>query len=471
MEGKWTSYEFGKEVKKVSLMSAPMVAFMVMLYVLPFVSLLMVGHLGDELLLSGVSMANSFTNVTGFSLLLGLANGLETLCGQAYGAEQYQKLGIYTYTSIISLTLVCLPISVLWIFTDKLLILIGQNPSISHVAKNYSIYLIPTLFCYSILQSLIRYFQTQSLILPMLYTTLATLCLHVPLCWVLVFKLKLGIVGAALAIDISYWVNAILLWFYMKFSSSCQKTRPVFSMQVFQSIKEFFRFGVPSALMICLEWWAFEVVILLSGLLSNPKRETSVLSICFSIAYLHSFIPYALATTASIRVSNELGAGNPEAAKVAVWATMFIAIAEMLIVSVTLFFCRHILGYAFNSEKEIVDRVADMGPLVSLSIIMESSQILLSGIARGTGWQNIGAYVNLGAYYLCGTPTGAVLAFVLHLKVKGLWIGLLTGSTVQVVLLAIKTSLTNWQKQVLSLFLSPKICYVLILIPKGMLCS
>lgn len=183
-------------------------------------------------------------------LQLGLTSGLETLCGQAYGAEQYQKLGIYTYTSIISLTLVCLPISILWIFTDKILILIGQDPSISEEAQKFSIYLIPNLFFYAILQSFIRYLQTQSLILPMLYSYLASFCLHIPLCWILIFKLKLEVIGAALAINMSSFVNVILLGFYIKYSSACEKARPVFSMEVFSTIKEFFSFGIPSALMI-----------------------------------------------------------------------------------------------------------------------------------------------------------------------------------------------------------------------------
>jgi hypothetical protein len=31
--------------------------------------------------------------------------------------------------------------------------------------------------------------------------------------------------------------------------------------------------------MCSLEWWSFELLVLLSGLLPNPKLETSVLSI------------------------------------------------------------------------------------------------------------------------------------------------------------------------------------------------
>ena len=67
-----------------------------------------------------------------------------------------------------------------------------------------------------------------------------------------------------------------------------------------------------------------------------------------------------------------------------------------------------------------------------------------SEVARGSGWQDIGAYVNLGAYYPVGVLVGVVLAFVVHLKGRGL------RTTVQAFLLALKTSFTNWEKQVIS---------------------
>jgi Na+-driven multidrug efflux pump len=41
-----------------------------------------------------------------------------------------------------------------------------------------------------------------------------------------------------------------------------------------------------------------------------------------------------------------------------------------------------------------------------------------SGIAAGCGWQKIGAFVNLGAYYLMGIPTAILLAFVYHIGGK-----------------------------------------------------
>lgn len=70
------------------------------------------------------------------------------------------------------------------------------------------------------------------------------------------------------------------------------------------------------------------------------------------------------------------------------------------------------------------------------------------GIVRESGWQHIAAYVNLGSYYVVGIPISALLAFVLHLRGKGLWIGALAGSILQAVLLSLITLFTNWQKQV-----------------------
>lgn len=71
------------------------------------------------------------------------------------------------------------------------------------------------------------------------------------------------------------------------------------------------------------------------------------------------------------------------------------------------------------------------------------------GVAKGCGWQHIGVYINLGAFYLVGLPVGAALGFVAHLRGKGLWIGIVAGSVVQSTLLSLATTFTNWKKQVL----------------------
>ncbi|KAL6188048.1 hypothetical protein ACLB2K_039442 [Fragaria x ananassa] len=351
-----------------------------------------------------------------------MASGLETICGQAYGAKQYQKLGLQTYTAIISLNLVCLPLSLLWIYMEDLLIFMGQDPLISREAGKFTIWLIPALFAYATLQPLIRYFQTQSLITPMLLIFCATLLFHTPLCWVLVFKSGLDNLGGALAISISYWLNVILLVLFMKYSSACSLTRAPVTKEVFHGMREFFYFAIPSTVMICVEWWSFELLILLSGLLPNPALETT-------------------------RVANELGAGNSEGARIAAQVALLLAVTETSIETTTLFALRHSYGYTFSNEKQVIDYVTSMAPLVCLSLALDSLQGDLTGIARGCGGQHIGAYINLGSFYLCGIPVAAILAFWLELRGRGLWIGIQLGSLVQTIFLSFVTTCTNWEMQ------------------------
>ncbi|TXG57266.1 hypothetical protein EZV62_018579 [Acer yangbiense] len=461
------------EVKRLGVIAGPMVAVSLSQYLLQVISLMMVGHLG-ELALSSTAITISLAGVTGFSVLMGMASALETLCGQAYGAQQYTRIGTQTYTAIFSLFLVCLPITILWIYMGKLLVLIGQDPEISHEAGRFIIWLIPAVFAYAFLQPLIRYFQTQSLTIPMFLSSCFTLCLHIPLCWALVFKSGLGNIGAALSISISYWLNVIFLGIYMYFSPACAKTRGPISMELFHGIGEFFKFAIPSAVMICLEWWSFELLVLMSGLLPNPQLETSVLSVCplrkdsehnfslllFSLSSLNTIatlytIPFGLGAAVSTRVSNELGAGDPNMARVAVYVVMLLTVIEAIIVSSILFASRHVFGYMFSNEKEVVDYVTTMAPLVCFSVIMDSIQGVLSGVARGCGWQHIGAFVNLGAFYLCGIPLAASLGFWMKLRGMGLWIGVQAGAFTQTLMLSIITSCTDWEKQVSSL---PYLC-------------
>ncbi|XP_058740032.1 protein DETOXIFICATION 14-like isoform X2 [Vicia villosa] len=376
-----------------------------------------------------------------------MAGGLETLCGQAYGAEQFEKFGIYTHTAIISLTMVCAPITIIWIFMDKVLILIGQDITISHEARTYALWLIPALFASAILKPLTRFFQTQSLIFPMIISSFLVLCFHVVTCWTLVFKLGLGHIGTAISVSLGTWLNVLILLSFAKYSHACEKTRVSFSTKAFLGIREFFGLAVPSAAMVCLKWWACELLVLLAGLFQDPKLETSVLSICLTISTLHFTISYGLGAATSTRVSNELGAGNPKAVRFSVCTAMVLAITEALIITAILLGCKHILGYAYTNDSMVVHYVAAMTPLLCASIFTDSLQAVLSGVARGSGWQHVGAYVNLGAFYLVGIPVGVVLGFVVHFRAKGLWIGIVAGSIVQTVFLFIITALTNWKKQ------------------------
>ncbi|CAK7349646.1 unnamed protein product [Dovyalis caffra] len=438
--------EIIEEVKRQLWLAGPLIAVSLLQYCIQMIPVMFVGHLG-ELSLSGASMATSFTSVTGFSLLLGLASALDTFCGQSYGAKKFHMLGIHMQRAMFVLLLVSIPLAVIWANTKPILIACGQQKDIAEEAGMYARFMIPSLFAYGLLQCLVKFLQTQNIVFPMMVCSGIVTLLHIVVCWVLVFNFGLGNRGAALANSISYWINVLLLAIYVKFSSSCTKTWTGFSMEAFHDVINFMRLAIPSAVMVCLEMWSFELVVLLSGLLPNPKLETSVLSISLDTAGTVWMIPYGLSGAISTRVSNELGAGRPYVARLAVCVAIAIAVTEGILLAIVLISIRNVWGYAFSNEIQVVKYVAVILPLVATSSFLDGLQCVLSGNARGCGWQKIGAYINLGSYYLVGIPISILLAFVLHVGGKGLWLGIICALIVQVFSLATITIRTNWEQE------------------------
>ncbi|TKY61033.1 MATE efflux family protein ALF5 [Spatholobus suberectus] len=282
--------EVVEEVKRQLRLAVPLFSVGILQYILQTISLMFVGHLGT-LPLSGASMATSFASVTGFNLLLGIATALDTFCGQSNGAGQYHMLGIHMQRSMVLVSTMSVFLAVIWANTEPILNALHQDKAISKEAGSYARYMIPSLFAYGHLQCILKFLQTQNIVFPMVLTSGVAAVLHVLFCWLLVFKLRLGSRGAALANSISYWVNAILISLYVRLSSSCKQSWTGFSKMALRNLLEFLKLAVPSAIMHCLKVWTFELMVLMSGLLPNPALETSVLSICLNTFGLAWMIP------------------------------------------------------------------------------------------------------------------------------------------------------------------------------------
>ncbi|XP_008223668.1 PREDICTED: protein DETOXIFICATION 16-like [Prunus mume] len=446
-KGKLTKDEIIKEVKKQLSLAGPLVSSNFLLFGMQVISVMYVGHLG-ELALAGASMATSFATVTGLSLIIGMSFALDTFCGQSYGAKQYHMLGIHLQRAMLVLLLVCIPLSIIWFNAGHILEFLGQDPEIAAAAGSYARFLIPCLFAYAVNQCHSKFLQSQNNVVPMIVSTGIATLLHLILCGVLVYKTSLGYRGAAVANSISYWINALTLVIYVRVSPSCKHTWTGFSKDAFHGIANFLKLSVPSAVMISLEIWSFEMMVLLSGFLPNPTLETSVLSISLNTCSMVFMIPMAFSGAASTRVSNQLGAGQPRLAVLAVRVALSIVILEGILIGTVLILGRKVWGYCYSKEIEVVNYVGEMLILVAISHFFDGLQSVLSGVIRGSGQQKIGAYVNLGAYYLMGIPTAVVLAFVLHLGGKGLWTGITVALFSQTLFLAIIITRTDWEKEV-----------------------
>jgi MATE family multidrug resistance protein len=180
---------------------------------------------------------------------LGMGSALDTLCGQSYGAKQYDMLGKHAQRAIFVLMLASVPLAFVLAFTGQILVALGQNPEISYEAGIYARLLIPGLFAYGLLQCLTKFLQAQNIVHPLVVCSGVTLIFHILLCWFLVPNSGLGNRGAALATSVSYWFNVILLGVYVKFSEAGRRSWRGWSRAVLKDVNMYLSLAIPSTFM------------------------------------------------------------------------------------------------------------------------------------------------------------------------------------------------------------------------------
>ncbi|KAK7251702.1 hypothetical protein RIF29_35125 [Crotalaria pallida] len=113
-------------------------------------------------------------------------------------------------------------------------------------------------------------------------------------------------------------------------------------------------------------------------------------------------------------------------------------LAGPLIFVNVLSFCIQVISVMF---------VGHLGELPLAGASLANSFSSVTGTTRGCGLQKIGAYINLGSYYLVGVPSAILFGFVLHLGGKGLWLGIICAGSVQVLSLVIVIARINWEQE------------------------
>ncbi|KAJ3690802.1 hypothetical protein LUZ61_019966 [Rhynchospora tenuis] len=213
----------------------------------------------------------------------------------------------------------------------------------------------------------------------------AALVFHLFLNWLLIVQLRLGLVGAAIALNASWWLIVLGQFAYIAMGY-CPGAWNGFSMLAFKDLGAFAKLSIGSGIMMCLEFWCLMITIVIAGNLKNAQIAVGAISICMNLSG---------------------------------WQLMIIIGFSAAI--------RDVYGMPFTNDPEVVDAVSSLAILFAITLFFNCIQPVLSGVAVGAGWQWLIAYVNLGCYYLIGIPLGYILAFPLDKGIQGMWTGQLAG--------------------------------------------
>ncbi|KAG0490751.1 hypothetical protein HPP92_007614 [Vanilla planifolia] len=439
-----SSSEVVEEMGAIGRIGIPTALTGLVLYSRAMISMLFLGYLG-ELELAGGSLSIGFANITGYSVLSGLAMGMEPICGQAFGARQSKLLGRTLHRTVLLLFTASLPISVLWLNIRRILVFLGQDESISAVASTFATAAIPDLFFLSLLHPLRIYLRSQNINLPVTACSAASVALHIPLNYLLVVRLRMGVAGVALAMA---WTNlnaAASLILYVLVASGPHRSAWVApGLDALRGWVKLLRLAIPTCASVCLEWWWYELMILLCGLLPNPRAAVASMGILIQTTSLVYVFPSALGLAASTRVGNELGARHPRRARLAAAVSMGIAVVLGVGAMGFTTSVRHRWGRLFTRDRDILELTAAALPVAGLCELGNCPQTTGCGVLRGSARPATGAHINLGSFYLIGAPVAIAFGFAAGFGFVGLWVGLLAAQASCSIIMGSVLARTDW---------------------------
>ncbi|XP_030528495.1 protein DETOXIFICATION 48 [Rhodamnia argentea] len=436
-----------EEIKAIGKISGPTAATGLLLYSRAMISMLFLGRLG-QLELAGGSLAIGFANITGYSVISGLAMGMEPICGQAYGARQWKLLGLTLQRTVLLLLSASIPITFMWANMKEILLWCGQDEEISSTAHTFILFSMPDLFFLSLLHPLRIYLRTQNITLPLTYCSAVSVLLHVPLNFLLVVHFKMGIAGVAIAM---VWTNLnlfVLLSAFVYFSRVYEDSWVAPSADCLRGWSSLLALAVPTCVSVCLEWWWYELMIVLCGLLASPRATVASMGILIQTTSLVYVFPSALSLGVSTRVGNELGARRPAQARISSIVALVCAVGLGLGAMLFTTLVRHQWGRLFTGDAEILELTAAALPIAGLCELGNCPQTTGCGVLRGSARPTIGANINLGSFYLIGMPVAIFMGFVAKVGFAGLWLGLLAAQGSCALLMLYVLCRTDWAVQV-----------------------
>lgn len=140
------------------------------------------------------------------------------------------------------------------------------------------------------------------------YTPAISLIFHVMFCYLLTFKLDLGVAGASISTLISLSVNNFLIvmytWKVSEYHISPFITNPR-SLLTKSEVTNYMRIGIPSIMMLMGEWCAAEVLIIMAASIS--VGAVGAMSICYNFYGLLYYFPYGFQNGVGAVIGNYIG--------------------------------------------------------------------------------------------------------------------------------------------------------------------
>lgn len=417
------------ELSRLLRLSWPIMGAQIGNMLMGVVDTLFVGRVGVDAL-AAASLGNAYL----YGILLigqGLVLGMDPVVTQAHGAGDSRATALALQRGLIVSALVTALVSLALVFTEPLLVFLGQDGALARAAGRYLAVQIPTIGAFFAYLALRSYLQGMGIVRPALFVMIAANVLNVLFNWVFVFgnlgAPALGLVGSGLATAISRVVLILGLAGLVWSAGLHRDAWTPWSRAAIDrgELGRMLRLGIPIALQMGLEVWAFSAATLLAGQLG--ASAVAAHTIALNLASFSFMMPLGVAQGACTRVGNFFGARRYADADRAAWIAMAVGAVVMACWAALFVTLRGALPRLYTADATVIALAAMILPIAGAFQIFDGLQVVAAGVLRGMGNTRPAAVLNFAGYWVVALPLASVLVLRAGAGLEAIWWSLCLG--------------------------------------------
>jgi len=157
------------------------------------------------------------------------------------------------------------PILIILLQAERILISLGQDHLVADYTLQYIKAYLPGMMLMGLIDGQRRFLNMMNQTRTPMLAYYISIVFHIILSWVFVWKLDYGIVGTGIASTLTNSINYIFLLVLSKCIPSIQDAIKLPDARAFTGLWQYLKLGIPSTIMLCLEFWVYDIMILMSG--------------------------------------------------------------------------------------------------------------------------------------------------------------------------------------------------------------
>ena len=423
-----------REIRATLALGLPIAGAQLAQVVINTTDVLMIGHLGTEPLAAAVLAYNFYMLIWLFGI--GLLQAVMPIAARARGEKRMRDVRRTVRMGLWLVIGYSVPAMVVMWQIEPILLMLGQDPQVAHMAGIYMRCLqwaLPSALATMALRNFVAVMELTQILL---WTTLAGAAVNAGLDYMLIFGAfgapRLELVGAGLASTGTALATFLLLLLYAmrhrrlrRFSIIGRFWRSDWGV-FFQILK----LGWPIGLTMLAE------VVLFAGSATMMGWVGTVALAAHGIAMQYAattfMIPLGFGLAGTIRIGLAQGRGDRLGVGRAGWTTLVLSTGVMLCGALVFWTMPEVLIGLFTDDSNpntpaVIAAGASFLAVAAVFQIFDGAQVAATNMLRGLSDTRVPMLIAFGGYWCVGMTLAYVLAFWAGWGGVGLWWGLASG--------------------------------------------